>query len=183
MGRPARRSGVPPPAGSPLVAPAGRSWQGLDYRVAEPGARAVRDLFRFAGAHAPAPAPAELAWEAREAARLVGGVLAERDGDAAFVHGPVVVDPPPGQDALEVAAQLVAALIDHADQAGLNRLYTRPQGLDRVWVRAGCVPVPESTLPPGLRDRPGVGLHAWRRPGTYEIATPDPDGSRRRGRR
>jgi hypothetical protein len=41
-------------------------------------------------------------------------------------------------------------------------IFTRPQGLDRVWIRFGFIPVPESTLPQGLAGRPGVGLYAWR---------------------
>jgi hypothetical protein len=149
----------------------------------------VRALFRFAGAWAPGAegpeepaAAAEIGWEARAGDRLVGGLLVERAGEQGFVHGPVVVDPPAGAEPLEVAAQLVAAVVDHAAGLGMTRLYARPQGLDRVWVRTGFVPVPEPTIPPGLRGRPGSGLYAWRRPGTYEIATPDPDGARRRGR-
>lgn len=112
--------------------------------------------------------------------RLVGGVLAERQGEHAFIHGPVVVGPPPGVEPLEVAAQLVAPLLEEAGGAQLNTLFTRPQGLDRIWVRFGFVPVPEASLPAVFRSRPGTGLHAWRRPGTYTIATPDAEGGRRR---
>jgi hypothetical protein len=53
-----------------------------------------------------------------------------------------------------------------------------------VWVRLGFVPMPEAFLPPTLRGRPGSGLHVWRRPGTYAVPVPDPEGEgRRRGRR
>jgi len=53
-----------------------------------------------------------------------------------------------------------------------------------VWVRLGFVPMPEAFLPSPLRGRPGSGLHAWRRPGTYAVPLPDPEGEgRRRGRR
>jgi hypothetical protein len=31
-----------------------------------------------------------------------------------------------------------------------------------VWVRFGFIPLPESSLPPALAGRPGVGLFAWR---------------------
>lgn len=76
-----------------------------------------------------------------------------------FLHGPVVVA---GDEPLEVAAQLVAAALDHATAAGAHTLYARPQSLDRVWVRFGFIPVPESTLPPAFVGRPGTGLYAWR---------------------
>jgi hypothetical protein len=141
-------------------------------------------LFQFAGAFAPDPDPDEVAWEAEAAGRTMGGVLCERRGAHAFVHGPVVVEPPAGTEPLEVAAQLVAPLIDVARALPLDTLFTRPQGLDRVWVRLGFVPMPEAFLPATLRGRPGSGLHVWRRPGTYAVPVPDPEGeSRRRGRR
>jgi hypothetical protein len=144
----------------------------------------VRRLFDYAGAWAPLAAAGELAWEAEAEGRLVGGVLAEREGAQAFAHGPVVVGPPAGVEPLEVAAQLVAPLLEEATGAGLDTLFTRPQGLDRVWVRFGFVPVPEAALPARFRDRPGTGLHAWRRPGSYTIATPEAEAGRRgRGRR
>jgi hypothetical protein len=142
----------------------------------------VRQLFDFAGAPAPPPGPSELAWEAVADDRLLGGALVERHGEHGFIHGPVVVEPPPGTEPLEVAGQLVAALLGEATDLRMSTLFTRPQGLDRVWVRLGFVPVPEAFLPDALRGRPGSGLHAWRRPGTYTIATPDAEGGRRRGR-
>jgi hypothetical protein len=61
-----------------------------------------------------------------------------------------------------VAAQLVAAALDHATAAGAGTVFTRPQGLDRIWVRFGFIPLPESTLPGRLAGHPGVGLYAWR---------------------
>ncbi|OGK86277.1 MAG: hypothetical protein A2050_03875 [Candidatus Rokubacteria bacterium GWA2_73_35] len=67
-----------------------------------------------------------------------------------------------GADPLEIASQLVAAALDHATAAGAATLFARPQGLDRVWVRFGFIPVPESTLPAGLAGRAGAGLFAWR---------------------
>jgi len=91
--------------------------------------------------------------------------VAERDGDAAILWGPVVVGETAAavaRDGLEVAAQLVAAALDHARALGIRTVYARPQGLDRIWVRFGFIPVPESTLPPGLTGRPGAGLFAWR---------------------
>jgi hypothetical protein len=91
--------------------------------------------------------------------RLIGALLAESAGRSLLLHGPVVRD---AEDPLEVAAQLVAAGVDHASALGRETLFTRPQGLDRVWIRFGFIPVPESTLPAALAGRPGVGLYAWR---------------------
>lgn len=146
----------------------------------------MRGLFDFAGAVAPQPSPSELVWEARVGDRLVGGMIVERDGPQAFVHGPVVIEPPPGVEPLEVARGLVAPLLETTTPAPgtvLDRIFARPQGVDRLWVRTGFVPVPEATLPSTLRGRPGSGLYLWRRPGTFAIATPDPEGRRRGGRR
>jgi len=81
-----------------------------------------------------------------------------------MLHGPVVVAPEGAgpDDALEVAAQLLAEAVKHAGSVGLVTLFARPQGLDRLWVRSGFIPVPEAELPAPLRGRPGIGLFAWR---------------------
>lgn len=184
MPRAARPPGSPPAAAPAPGAPERRAWQGVSCRPCQDGGSAVRRLFQFAGAFAPAPDAHELAWEAQAEGRLVGGVLCERRGAHGFVHGPVVVDPPADVDPIEVAAQLVAPLIDLAGTLPLDTLYARPHGLDRVWVRLGFVPLPEAFLPPALRGRPGSGLYAWRRPGTYAVPLPAAEGEgRRRGRR
>ena len=182
MARAARR-----PVPGPVAAPASRSpeprlWQGIEYRSCQAGAAEVRRLFDFAGAWTPAPTPGEIVWEAHVEGRLVGGVVVERHGEHGLIHGPVVVDPPAGAEPLEVAAQLVAPTLEAAALQALNTLYTRPQGLDRLWVRFGLVPVPEASLPESLRARPGTGLHMWRRPGTYSVPVPEADPARRRGR-
>ena len=182
MPRPARRaSSRPVPPASPVLGP--RAWQGVTYRPCQPGASEVRDLYRFAGAWCPPAADGEVAWEAVVDGRVLGGVLVERADGAGFVHGPVVVEPPTGAEPLAIAAQLIAAVLDQAGAAALDTLFARPLGLDRVWVRLGFVPIPEAALPAVLRNRPGTGLHCWRRPGSYTIALPDPTGSRRGGRR
>lgn len=182
MARSARRP-VPGPVAEPAppsLEP--RTWQGIVYRPCQARAADVRRLFDFAGAWIPVPAPEEIAWEACAEGRLVGGALVEVTGDHGFIHGPVVVDPPAGAESLEVAAQLVAPLLEAAAHQALKTLYTRPQGLDRLWVRFGLVPVPEASLPASLRDRPGTGLHMWRRPGTYSVPVPEAEPARRRGR-
>ncbi len=175
----ARRPASPPAAEPALAAPPPRTWQGVLYRPSQAGAGAVRQLFDFAGAWAPSPGPGEFGWEAVVEERLVGGVLVERHGEHGFVQGPVVVAPPAGGEPLEVAGQLVAPLLGQAAQLGINTLFTRPQGLDRLWVRFGFIPVPEASLPASLRGRPGTGLHAWRRPGSYTIALPEVERGRR----
>jgi N-acetylglutamate synthase-like GNAT family acetyltransferase len=92
--------------------------------------------------------------------RLTGAIVAEQAGNTAMLYGPVVdVE---AHDALEIAAQLVAAALDHATALGLETVFARPQGLDRVWIRYGFIPLPESALPPALGGRQGAGLYAWR---------------------
>ena len=154
-----------------------RVWQDVGYRPLADVERA-RALFDFAAI--PWPERVALAWGAWMAGaggeRLVGAVAAERHATVAMLHGPVVVTEEVGRrvdsptvgragaptDPLEIAGQLLAAAIDHATALGAVTLYARPQGLDRVWVRFGFVPVPEVALPPALAGRPGVGLYAWR---------------------
>lgn len=183
MSRSARRP-VPGPAAEPATRDLEpRTWQGVSFGPCQAGAAEVRALFKYAGAFIPEPAPAEVAWEAAIGGRLVGGVLVERRGVHGFIHGPVVVEPPAGIEPLEVADRLLVPLLEAAAAIPLDTLFTRPQGLDRLWVRRGFVPVPEAALPAGLRERPGIGLFAWRRPGTYAISAPDAEGERRRGRR
>jgi hypothetical protein len=135
-----------------------RVWEGVGYRpLSDPGA--ARSLFDFAALGWPADRPA-LAWGAFVGSeRLVGALVAERHERAVLVYGPLVIE---GEDRVEIAGQLVAAAIDHAAALGADTLYARPQGLDRVWVRFGFIPVPEITLPTALAGRPGAGLFAWR---------------------
>lgn len=153
------------PAPSLASATLPRVWQGIGYRPL-PDATVARALFDFAAVPWPAEGGVAFAWGAwtarSGAERLVAALVAERSSTAAFVHGPVIStegDPVPP---LEVAAQLTAAALDHASALGVVTVYARPQGLDRIWVRFGFIPVPESTLPVGLAGRPGAGLYAWR---------------------
>ena len=141
-----------------------RPWEGLAYRpLASPGTDA-RELFAFVGAWAP-PGPAvEMGWGAWDGPQVVAALLLERAGASAMFHGPVVVAPPSFEpdDALEVAARLCADGLADATARGVETVFTRPQGFDRAWIRAGFIPVPEASLPEGLRGRPGLGLFAWR---------------------
>ena len=159
-------------------------WQGTGYRPL-PDADAARRLFDFAAAPWPETATPAFCWGAHVAGgtgeRLVGAVVAERAERAVMLYGPVIevetpmggAGVPPGgaemplgggqrMDALEVAAQLVAAAIDHASALGVETVFARPQGLDRIWIRYGFLPVPEGALPAALGSRQGVGLYAWR---------------------
>jgi len=173
------RSTTPPPpddaSPAPSVASATlpRVWQGVGYRPLADLARA-RALFDFAAI--PWPEQAAFAWGASIAddaggERLVGVIVAERHRTTAMLHGPVVDTPTaervgvptdPPLDPLEIATQLVTAAMDHATALGAATLYTRPHGLDRVWIRLGFIPVPEVALPAALAGRPGAGLYAWR---------------------
>ena len=135
----------------------------MGYRPLADASRA-RALFDFAAVSW--PEPVTFAWGAWTAAaggeRLIGALAAERHATTAMLFGPIIDTRAEGIDVLEVASQLVAAAIDHATALGAATLYTRPQGLDRVWVRFGFIPVPEVALPPALAGRPGAGLYAWR---------------------
>ena len=140
-----------------------RVWQSVGYRPL-PDATPARPLFDFAAVAWPETAAPAFCWGAHAAQqtgeRLVAAVVAERAERALMLHGPVVaVDT---DDALEVAAQLVAAAVDHAAALGVETVFARPQGLDRVWIRYGFLPVPEGALPAALGGRPGAGLYAWR---------------------
>jgi hypothetical protein len=139
-------------------------WQGVGYRPL-PDAAPARALFDFAAVPWPGTDVA-FAWGAFTAGadgeRLVGALVVERSAAAVFLHGPVVTHAEGGGAALEVAAQLVAAALDHATALGVRTVYARPLSLDRVWVRFGFIPVPEVALPAALAGRPGAGLYAWR---------------------
>lgn len=141
-----------------------KPWDGLAFRpLADPGHEA-RELFGFVGAWAPAAGDVAAGWGAWDGDTLVGAELVERAGGAAMIHGPAVAAPP-GSDpesALDAAAGLATLALDWADAGKVETLFARPQGLDRVWVRFGFIPVPEAELPDALRGRPGTGLFGWR---------------------
>ncbi len=157
---PSRRPGGRDTDAAPDTRPAlPRVWQGIDYRPLD-DPTVARDLFAFAAAALPSVSAFDVrigAW--KEGARLVGAILAERAGDAAMLHGPVVVH---DADPIEIASQLVSAALEQLTRRGVETVFARPQGLDRVWVRFGFIPVPEVTLPERLRGRPGEGLFAYR---------------------
>jgi hypothetical protein len=138
-----------------------RVWQGVGYRPLADVA-AARPLLDFAAIPWPA-GPVAFGWGAfadgATGERLVGALVVERADASAFLHGPVVIAE---ADPREIATQLVAAGLDHAAAAGCDTVYARPHGLDRIWVRFGFIPLPESALPPALAGRPGAGLFAWR---------------------
>ena len=138
--------------------------EGLAYRtLAEPG-RDARDLFGFVGAWAPPEPAISTGWGAWDGDRLVGALLLERAGDAAMLYGPVVVvaDADDPETPFDIAVGLLEPALSLSEAQGIDTLYTRPQGLDRIWVRAGFIPIPEADLPGVLRGRPGLGLFGWR---------------------
>ena len=120
----------------------------------------ARSLFDFAAVSWPPTDDIAVAWGASDGGQhLVGAVLGERSGPVMLLHGPVVRAE---TEPLEIASQLVAAVLDHATASGVVTLFARPLSLDRVWIRFGFIPVPETTLPSELAGRPGAGLYAWR---------------------
>lgn len=128
------------------------------------------------GAYAPAPdsetlVAALVAERAATTAVFYVVVRVERPGrETSEIQKKIIATHPPGRETseiighepLEIAAQLVAAAIDHASALGIKTIYARPQGLDRVWIRYGFMPVPEVALPAALAGRAGIGLYAWR---------------------
>lgn len=141
-----------------------KAWGEVWYRRLEAPWSPALELFGFVGAWAPPEADIKLGWGAWDGGRLCGALLLERAGSSAMLHGPVVVAPSeaPPEEAIEVAAQLLADGIGQVEAERIETLFARPQGLDRIWVRCGFIPVPEAELPEALRGRPGIGLFGWR---------------------
>ena len=140
------------------------AWGEVSYRsLGAPWGDAL-ELFRFAGAWAPEPEGIDCAWGAADGGRLCGALVTERATSYAMLHGPVVVAPPNAapEAALDVATELLLAALQHLPTQGIDTVVTRPQGLDRLWVRQGFIPIPEAELPRALRGRPGQGLFGWR---------------------
>lgn len=154
------------PTLAPLVSPG--AIEGVVLEPLTERADEARRLFDYVGAWAPPPSKGELAWGAQVGKdadqRLIGAVLLERKGAAGMVFGPVVVLAPegPATDPVEIASQLIGTLLPQATALGVETLFARPQGLDRVWVRFGFIPVPEAELLSSFKGRPGAGLFAWR---------------------
>ena len=140
-----------------------RPWEDLELRALD-DTRQARSLFDFAAVPCPDDASVAFGWGAFPS---TGGVplavvLVERAGRAVFLHGPLVAIEGHRHDALMLAAQLLVAVIDHAAALGADTVFARPQGLDRMWIRCGFIPVPEAALPAAFRERPGAGLYGWR---------------------
>jgi hypothetical protein len=154
-----------------------RIWQGLDLHLLADATQA-RPLFDFAAVPCPDAASVAFGWGATltDGGALVAAVLAERAGRAILLHGPLVTpDGATPPDPLDIASQLVTAALDHAAALGADTAFTRPQGLDRVWIRFGFIPVPESALPAAFAGGAGVGLYGWRG-GSAQWSLRDPGG-------
>src|SRR5512134_1002782 len=125
-----------------------KAWEGLALRPLLAPGREAQTLFAFVGAWAPPEAAVERGWAAWDERRLVGALLWERAGSAALLHGPVVLSPEAAgsaaepsdakaeqEAAVEVAARLLSLAMDEMAPRGVDTLFARPQGLDRLWVR------------------------------------------------
>jgi hypothetical protein len=135
----------------------------LEFRILG-DTRQAHPLFDFAAVPRPDDASVAFGWGAFPAAggALLAVVVAERAGRAVFLHGPLVAIEGHAHDPLTVATELLAAAVDHAAALGADTVFARPQGLDRMWIRCGFIPVPEAALPAAFGGRPGAGLYGWR---------------------
>src|SRR5438552_13568829 len=140
-----------------------RTWQDLDLRPLADATQA-RPLFDFAAVRWPDPTGVAFGWGATAAnGSLVAAALAERAGRAVMLNGPLVkLDGSAPADPVQLASQLVTATLDHMAALGADTAFARPQGLDRVWIRFGFIPVPESALPAAFAGCGGAGLYGWR---------------------
>jgi hypothetical protein len=140
-----------------------RIWQDLDLRPLTDATQA-RPLFDFAAVACPDPAGVAFGWGATAAGgALVATMLAERAGRAVMLHGPLVkLDGSASYEPLPLASELVAAALHHMVALGADTAFARPQGLDRVWIRYGFIPVPEAALPAAFAGCVGAGLYGWR---------------------
>ena len=141
-----------------------RVWQDLDLRPLA-DATYARPLFDFAAMPWPDSSGVAFGWGAFSTGggALVATVLAERAGRAIMLHGPLVnLDAASAIVPFDLASQLIAVALGHAAALGADTAFTRPQGLDRVWIRFGFIPVPEAALPAAFAGREGTGLYGWR---------------------
>ena len=140
-----------------------RPWQDLELRPLADATQA-RPLFDFAAVPWPEASGLAFGWGAfpTVSGAPLAVVLVERAGRAVLLHGPVVALDGHEHDPLQVAAQLLTVSIDHAAALGADTAFARPQGLDRVWIRSGFIPVPETAVPAAFAGRPGAGLYGWR---------------------
>ena len=157
---------APPGGALPLEeATQPRSWHSFELRpLTDPSD--ARPLFEFAAVPWPDPRHVAFGWGAAPVnGRMIAAVLAERAGRAVFLHGPLIAATDAGAlaaDPLQLAGELLTCALRHAGAIGADTAFTRPQGLDRVWVRFGFIPVPEAALPAALAGREGAGLYGWR---------------------
>ena len=150
----------------------------LSYRPLTAPWEPALGLFSFAGAWAPPVEQIECAWAAWEGERAHGALIIERAGTSAMLHGPVVVAPPdaPPEMALEVAGELLAGAVRHAEGAGIDTIVHAParpgpdMGSPRIPARARAdlaqgAPRAARAGPVRLARRLGVVERGGARPG------------------
>jgi hypothetical protein len=171
--RPAAARAASPRAAGSTAAPGGpaaldaatqpRPWHDFELRPLADATQA-RPLFDFAAVPWPEASGLAFGWGVFPAAGgpPIAVVLVERAGRAVLLHGPVVAIDGRGHDPLQIAAAILAVAIDHAAAVGTDTAFARPQGLDRMWIRFGFIPVPETALPAAFAGQAGAGLYGWR---------------------
>ena len=98
-------------------------------------------------------------------ATRAAALITERAGSVGMLHGPVVVAPPDAapEAALDVATELSPRrACGTRPNTGIDTVLTRPQGLDRLWVRFG--------LHPRARGRAAGGAAGPSRPRALRLA-------------
>ena len=136
-----------------------RPWQDLELRpLADP--IEARPLFDFAAVPWPepwiSPSAGVRSWRraahARRRARRASGTRHPSQRSSRCARNTVDGDGPSRSNGARPRPTAHCRAdgdrhLDHAAALGADTAFARPQGLDRVWIRYGFIPVPEAALP------------------------------------